>query len=63
MQECIKIFTQVLDDKCTSEGGKAVVDINRMLGNLTSVCLVLFLTPRNQSTKTESVIVRNHADE
>jgi len=37
MHQCIQVFTEVLDGRCRDAGGHAVVDINRMLGNLTSV--------------------------
>jgi hypothetical protein len=39
MHDCIEVFTKVLDARCREENGFAVVDINRMLGNLTSVRL------------------------
>ncbi len=38
MHDCINQFTRVLDEKCPESGEeRVVVDINRMLGNLTSV--------------------------
>ena len=37
MHECIQVFTKVLDSRCRDAGGYAVVDMNRVLGNLTSV--------------------------
>lgn len=36
MHECLQAFTKVLDARCKDEGGCATVDMNRVLGNLTS---------------------------
>jgi hypothetical protein len=43
MHDCLQVFTKVLDAKCREEDGFAVVDMNRMLGNLTSVRILPFL--------------------
>jgi hypothetical protein len=37
MHECLQVFKKVLDGRCRDAGGYAVIDMNRMLGNLTSV--------------------------
>ena len=37
IHDCLQVFTKVLDAKCSKEKGFALVDINRMLGNLTFV--------------------------
>jgi hypothetical protein len=39
MHDCIQIFTKVLDAKCNESNDFIIVDISRMLGNLTSVSL------------------------
>ncbi|PMD33538.1 cytochrome P450 [Hyaloscypha variabilis F] len=36
MHECLQVFKKVLDGRCRDAGGYAVIDMNRMLGNLTS---------------------------
>lgn len=37
MHDCLEVFTKVLDAKCEADHGFAIVDMNRILGNLTSV--------------------------
>jgi hypothetical protein len=37
MHDCLRVFTTVLDAKCNEDDGFVVVDMNRILGNLTSV--------------------------
>jgi hypothetical protein len=37
MHDCIEVFTKVLDLKCDQGGGFAIVDMARVLANLTSV--------------------------
>jgi len=37
MHECVAVLTKVLDAKCKDVGGLVVVDMNRVLSNLTAV--------------------------
>lgn len=46
MHDCLKVFTKVLDAKCNDGSGFVEVDINRMLGNLTSVSYNFLLQRR-----------------
>jgi hypothetical protein len=40
MHDCITLFTKVLDSKCDQGCGFVIVDMARVLGNLTSVSYV-----------------------
>lgn len=43
MKECLEIFDECLNEECEKDGGYAVIDMNQMLGNLTSVCFSLVI--------------------
>jgi hypothetical protein len=38
VQECIEVFINYLNQRCDNADGFAIVDMSRVLGNLTSVC-------------------------
>jgi hypothetical protein len=59
MKECMEVFDECLKEECEKGGGYAVIDMNQMLGNLTSVCFLNLQTPSGQySLRSQLLIVR-----